>query len=263
METTRTHLLRSYVFSHSINTAEVAAAYQSDQSVIDPRATLINKIGEDGYVFIFNHGSVVFWNVSEELQSSQLKKLLDLSSIPGLKPRFSETFAVLERPGTTAVEFNRLLIDRLSNDRMEVIASTLAQSTSMEYYESLVEESWSQVDSLLSKLRETGTLGMMPAPINRQIAASLSLRSSVIRVLHLLDKPDLIWEDKLMDDIYGDLRAMFDLPERFQALEYKLHLIQQTLEVIVDTVRDRRLYWLELSIVLLILFEIIMSFLRK
>lgn len=262
MENSRTHFLRSYVFAQSINTTEVAAAYQADQSSIDPRATLINKIGEDGYVFIFNHGSVVFWNVNDDEQSQQLKKLLDLSSIPGLKPKFSETFVVIERPGTAAVEFNRLLIDRLTNDRMEVIASTLAQSTSMEYYESLVEESWSQVDSLLSKLRETGTLGMLPAPINRQIAASLSLRSSVIRVLHLLDKPDLIWEDKVMDEIYGDLRAMFDLPERFQALEYKLHLIQQTLEVIVDTVRDRRLYWLELTIVLLILAEIIMSIFR-
>lgn len=262
MDINRTHQLRSYVFSHSINTAELALALQADQSSIDPRATLINKVGERGYVYIFNHGSVVFWDVPEEEQSLQLKKLLDLSSVPSLKPRFSETFAVVERPGPAAVEFTRLLIDRLTPDRMEVIASTLAQSTSMEYYESLVEESWSQVDSLLSTLREKGTLGVMPAPINKQIAASLSLRSSVIRVLHLLDKPDLIWEDKVMDDIYGDLRAMFDLPERFQALEYKLHLIQQTLEVIVDTVRDRRLYWLEMAIVLLILAEIIMSFFR-
>ncbi len=260
MDSSRTHVLRSFVFAQSINTTEVAAAYQADQSLIDPRATLINRVGDDGYIFIFNHGSVVFWNISEEEQALQLKKLLDLTSIPGLKPRFSETFAVLEQSGPARVEFNRLVIDRLTNERREVIASTLAQSTSMEYYESLVEESWSQVDALLTQLRNTGTLGVMPAPINRQIAASLHLRSSVIRVLHLLDKPDLIWEDKVMDEIYGDLRAMFDLPERFQALEYKLHLIQQTLEVIVDTVRDRRLYWLEVAIVLLILVEILMQF---
>jgi uncharacterized Rmd1/YagE family protein len=65
-----------------------------------------------------------------------------------------------------------------------------------------------------------------------------------------------------MDEIYGDLRAMFDLPERFQALEYKIGLIQQTLSVVVETIRDRRLYWLELAIVLLIVFEIVMSFIR-
>lgn len=256
----RTHTLRSFVFSHSIDTKEVAEAVQGEQSSIDPRAAVSSKVGEDGYIFIFNHGSVVFWNIPDGEQSKHLKRLLDLSSIPSLKPRFSDTFNVVEQPGSAQVEFNRLIIDRLNTERMEVIASTLAQSTSMEYYESMVEEAWSSVDDLLKQLREKGTLGVMPAPINKQIASSLSLRSSVIRVLHLLDKPDLIWEDKVMDEIYGDLRAMFDLPERFQALEYKLHLIQQTLEVVVETVRDRRLYWLELAIVLLICFEILMSF---
>lgn len=256
----RTHTLRSFVFSHSIDTKEVAEAVQGEQSSIDPRAAVSSKVGEDGYIFIFNHGSVVFWNIPDEEQSKHLKRLLDLESIPSLKPRFSDTFNVVEQAGTARVEFNRLVIERLTTERMEVIASTLAQSTSMEYYESMVEEAWSSVDGLLMQLREKGTLGVMPAPINKQIAGSLSLRSSVIRVLHLLDKPDLIWEDKVMDEIYGDLRAMFDLPERFQALEYKLHLIQQTLEVVVETVRDRRLYWLELSIVLLILFEIVMQF---
>ena len=44
-----------------------------------------------------------------------------------------------------------------------------------------------------------------------------------------------------MDENYNDLRSLFDLPERFQALEYKLQLIQQTLELLVDTSRDRRL----------------------
>ena len=66
-----------------------------------------------------------------------------------------------------------------------------------------------------------------------------------------------------MDEIYADLRAMFDLSERFQALEYKLKLIQETLEVLLDVVRDRRLYWLEGSIVGLIVFDIILTLFDK
>ncbi|SMF36285.1 hypothetical protein [Pseudobacteriovorax antillogorgiicola] len=62
-----------------------------------------------------------------------------------------------------------------------------------------------------------------------------------------------------MDELYSDLRAMFDLDERFQALEYKLQLIQQSLELLVDTSRDRRLYWVEMAIVLLIVFEIVIT----
>lgn len=252
--------LRSFVFAHSLNMMELAKSLAASQSSIDPWASLSAKVGNDGYIFIFNYGSVVFWNVPAEEQHEHLNRLLGLSAVPNLKPKFSDTFTVVEQAGPALVEFNRLIIDRLTPDRMEVIASTLAQSTSMEYYESLVEEAWNQVDALLNQLKKRGTLSIVPAPINKQIAESLSLRSTVVRVLHLLDKPDLIWEDKVMDEIYGDLRAMFDLPERFQALEYKLQLIQQTLSVVVETVRDRRLYWLELAIVFLILFEIVITF---
>jgi uncharacterized Rmd1/YagE family protein len=81
-----------------------------------------------------------------------------------------------------------------------------------------------------------------------------------VRTLHLLDRPDLIWEDQEMDTGFSLLRANFDLPERFQALEYKLSLIQETLQILTDTARDRRVYWLEMAIVGLILFEVVMAF---
>lgn len=257
----KTHALRSYAFSKSIDMVELSRKYTGSQSSIDPKASLSSRVGDDGHVFIFNHGSVVFWNVPADVQQAELEQLLGLEPVPTLKP-ISDTFAVLEQTGPVQVEFNRLIIDRLNADRMEVIASTLAQSTSMEYYESLVEEAWKQVDEMLVNMRHGGSKNWLVGPINQRIAEALILRSSVIRVLHLLDKPDLIWEDKIMDEIYGDLRAMFDLPERFQALEYKLQLIQQTLEVLVEALRDRRLYWLELTIVLLIFFEIVMTFIK-
>lgn len=258
----QTHTLRSYVFTQSIDMVELSRKFIASQSSIDPKASLCSKISEDGYVFIFNHGSVVFWNVPAEIQTEQLNKLLGLDPVPTLKPTISDSFAVIEEQGPVLVEFNRLVIDHLNPDRMEVIASTLAQSTSMEYYESLVEEAWKQVDKMLADMSRRGTNTWLLNPINRRIAEALTLRSTVVRVLHLLDKPDLIWEDRVMDEIYGDLRAMFDLPERFQALEYKLQLIQQTLEVLVETIRDRRLYWMELTIVLLILTEIILSIVK-
>ncbi len=258
----KTHSLRSYAFTRSIDMVELSRKYTGSQSSIDPKASLTAKIGEDGYIFIFNHGSVVFWNVAQDEQTVQLNQLLELEPVPSLKPAISDNFVVVEQSGPVQVEFNRLIIDHLNPDRMEVIASTLAQSTSMEYYESLVEEGWKYVDDMLVAMRARGTSSILIAPINRRIADALTLRSSVIRVLHLLDKPDLIWEDKIMDEIYGDLRAMFDLPERFQALEYKLQLIQQTLEVLVEAMRDRRIYWLELTIVLLIFLEIVMKFIE-
>ena len=77
-------------------------------------------------------------------------------------------------------------------------------------------------------------------------------------MLHLLDKPDAAWDDPEMDRIYGDLRAEFDLVDRYRALELKLRAVQEALELLAEVARDRRVLWLEMIVVILILLEVVM-----
>ena len=78
-------------------------------------------------------------------------------------------------------------------------------------------------------------------------------------MLHLLDKPDAAWDDPGAERIYEQLRAEFDLVDRHTSLELKLRSVQEALELVTDVARDRRLVMLEASIVLLIVFEIVLS----
>ena len=71
------------------------------------------------------------------------------------------------------------------------------------------------------------------------------------------------WDDPGMDRIYDELRAEFDLVDRYQALEMKLRSVQEALELILDVARDRRLVWLEITIVALIVLEILLSLLHR
>jgi uncharacterized Rmd1/YagE family protein len=77
-------------------------------------------------------------------------------------------------------------------------------------------------------------------------------------VLHLLDKPDAAWDDPEMDRIYGDLRAEFDLVDRYRALELKLRAVQESLELLAEVAQDRRVLLLEMIVVVLILLEVVM-----
>ena len=63
-----------------------------------------------------------------------------------------------------------------------------------------------------------------------------------------------------MNLIYDELRAEFDLVDRYQALELKLRSVQETLELVLDVARDRRLVLLEEAVVVLILLEIVLTF---
>ncbi len=65
-----------------------------------------------------------------------------------------------------------------------------------------------------------------------------------------------------MDRIYDDLRAEFDLGDRYAALERKLQSIQEALVLVLDVARDRRMLVLEVAIVVMIALEIVMGFFR-
>jgi hypothetical protein len=61
------------------------------------------------------------------------------------------------------------------------------------------------------------------------------------------------------DRIYEQLRAEFDLVDRYTSLELKLRSVQEALELVTDVARDRRLVLLEASIVMLIVLEIVLE----
>ena len=65
-----------------------------------------------------------------------------------------------------------------------------------------------------------------------------------------------------MEEIYDDLKAEFDLVDRFAALEAKIRGVQEALELVLDVARDRRLVFLEVCVVVLIVAEIVLSVLR-
>jgi uncharacterized Rmd1/YagE family protein len=111
-------------------------------------------------------------------------------------------------------------------------------------------------------LERRGTVSTRTRRLHRFIGEAISSRHEVLSVLHLLDKPDEVWDDPELDRIYDDLRAEFDLADRYQALESKLRGVQDSLELVLDVARDRRMWILEVSIAVLILVELVLSLWR-
>jgi uncharacterized Rmd1/YagE family protein len=129
----------------------------------------------------------------------------------------------------------------------------------MEYYERIVDQMFGDTDRLVGRLERRGTVAFRTRPLHRFIGAAVGTRSEVLSVLHLLDKPDEAWEDPGINRIYDELRAEFDLADRYQALELKLRSVQEALELVLDVARDRRLVLLEVGIILLFVLELVLT----
>lgn len=254
------HAFDAVAFVDNVPVRELEALFPGNRS--SPHELVVGLEG-GATLFAFPFGALVFQDTSPERREQELTRLRHAR--PRLTPEVvRESFVSLERAGEpVGLRDGRLVVDRLTPERAGIIALTVAQSAAMEYYERIVDDLASRTGGLVERLEIRGIVPMRTRQLHRFIGEAIGTRSEVLSVLHLLDKPDAAWDDPAMDRIYGDLRGEFDLTDRYGALESKLKGVQEALELLLGTARDRRLVALETSIVVLIVIEIILGFFRS
>ena len=215
-----------------------------------------------GGMYVYPFGAVVTYDIDTDRRAAEMERLRRL--VPRLTAQVVvEDYTVAEDAAfQTGVSDGMLRVDRFTPGRAGIVALTVAQSAAMEYYERIVDEMFARTGTFVERLEQRGRVPFRTRPLHRFIGQAIATRSEVLSVLHLLDKPDATWEDPAMDRIYDDLRAEFDLTDRYAALESKLRSIQEALELLVGVVRDRQLLLLELAITFLIVLEIVISLTR-
>jgi uncharacterized Rmd1/YagE family protein len=256
--TAQLHQFNAIAFEENLNLRQLAAHYPSARVTLrELRYTNPPNAG----IYIFPFGAMVSHDLPFEQRETELKRLR--TAMPKLTTRVvREDYTVAEDPvSKIGIVDGVLRLDRLTPGRAGIVALTVAQSAAMEYYENLVEDLFARTGSLSEFMERRGTVPFRTRQLHRFIGEAIVTRTEVLSVLHLLDKPDEAWDDPAIDLIYDDLRGEFDLRDRYAALELKLRAIQESLELLVDVARDRRLLLLEVAVVFLILLELIFTIL--
>jgi len=254
------HTFFATAFVENLPLKEMAAHYPEAKR--RPRE-LWFPLASGGMVFIYPFGALVFYDVGQDAREAELARLHRIRPNLTTAQVKDEQFTVREDAGARPDVINGVLtLDRLTFERASVVALTVAQSAAMTYYERIVDQMFIETDNLVDRLEKLGSVPLRTRHLHKFIGAALGTRSEVLSILHLLDKPEAIWDDPGADHIYAELRAEFDLVDRYQALELKLRSVQDALELITDVARDRRLVLLEVAVVFLIVFEIVLSLVR-
>jgi required for meiotic nuclear division protein 1 len=254
-----THQFHAIAFEENLSLRQLAAVFPNARITAHE---LYLPIEAAAGVYVYPFGAMVTCDLPPEGREAELARLR--AAQPKLTTQVvREDYSVIEEAGATIGIFDGILkVDRLTNARAGVVALIVAQSAAMEYYERIVDQLFARTGSLVEKLEHRGSVPFRTRPLNRFIGEAILARNEVLSVLHLLDKPDATWEDTAMDRIYDDLRAEFDLIDRYAAMESKLRSIQEALELVLDVARDRRLLLLEVAVVVLILAELVFTVLR-
>jgi uncharacterized Rmd1/YagE family protein len=255
-----THTFHAVAFVENLVLRELAPSFpEAKRSARE----LWYSTSAGGTVFIYPFGAMVFHDVPPAEREAQAARLH--AARPGLTKAsgLEESFTVREEPGARVdMREGVLVVGMLSSEGANVVAMTVAQSAAMDYYDRIVDGMFSRTDRLVERLERAGRAPFATRPLHRFIGTAIGTRNEVLSILHMLDKPEVIWEDMTAERIYEVLRVEFDLSDRYMALELKLRSVQEALELVLDMTRDSRLVLLEASIVLLIVIEIALSFVR-
>lgn len=249
---------RAYSFSGTFRPRDLGRIFASAGAEVTVAKDEITARFPDGGIAIgFDFGAVTFFGCEaarDGIVAAITKQLSDGEPHAPL----TEEIPIDVQPGRPVeVRFDRVMVPELTRSVIGVVGLLLAQSAAMDYYDEDVAEILARTGAITRDLATRGRLRGRVVHLVRFIGTCIHTRNGVIETLALFDKPDVTWEEEAIDKLFIRLREVLEIDDRFRAFEYKLRMIQDNLVLLVDLSRQRHTFWLETTVLLLILLEVI------
>jgi uncharacterized Rmd1/YagE family protein len=240
---------------------EDAARSFVDRIVDKAKSDLCLRLGE-GWAYLFSFGSVVFVGVDQPKRAVFLQDVA--AFVDGqCEPLVDDFLLQVDPEEKDRVMFERITLQEVTLQKLRLVSLVLAQSTTLEHFERLVEQLLDRAAAYTDAIVGGGGWRGKTQDMVAFLGVGLNTRRQIVSNLSLLDAPDIVWEDPTLDQIYHEHRANFELTSRYRTLEHKLQIIHESVEVLVDMANNRLAHNLELVVVILIAVEVVMAFIGR
>lgn len=219
------------------------------------------QYGDDGYLFVYRFGALVAFNLSEKMLAEEREKIASWIGPELDKPTF-ETYQVQVGGTKDNVEFEYVQIRTMSLSHLRLIAITLGQSAALEYVELEANRLLQETMKLMQRLGQKGSVPTGAKALLKFIGSAAANRQHILSSLAIFDPPDETWTSDESQRLFGALQQNFDIDIRFRALDRKLALVQDNIEILVNLLTARRAAFLEFMIVILIVLELVLAILK-
>jgi uncharacterized Rmd1/YagE family protein len=219
------------------------------------------RAGTYGFVALYRFGVAVTLGLSPIEEDDFLRKLDN--RVSGKRAKADDETAILEITGLPEDSIppgGPILVHDMSAPRFLVLADALSKHVALARDEREVNAVLDIIEPIARDLARTGS-----APWNRR--RLLKLVGQALIVQHRLsgriavdDRPDILWDRPDLERFHARLGDEYELKERSETLKHKLDVIVETGRALTDILDTNRSTRLEVTIVLLILTEILITF---
>jgi len=221
-------------------------------------------VGREGYRITFRFGVVVLVGLSAEQEAEILQGLRATVHNPLPEPELEEVDLLIHPELPERLDSQgRLVLREASVARLQVVAHVLAKSCVLSYYERNVAEEFDRIEQIAQRLTRAAGPARGKREILNEIGKALSIMGRMVGRVEVAEKPEIVWDDPQLDQLYERLATEYELRDRDRALSRKLELISRTAETYLDLLNHRQVLRVEWYIVILIVVEIALSLYEK
>ena len=229
----------------------------------------VTKNNRDMDIFLFNHGCFVTWGLRKKQEEKLVEQIKPFSTDP-LERIETDRFIYYIDKETRLFPHQRFNVDVITLEKGEIdniqmklaISYGLAQSIKLEFYEESIQKTIQANSHIPRELAQYGRISLSRKAISKRIGGIFLTRSSVNLSSEYLDVPEYFWRYSKLEDYYVMTEKFLDIPKRVAALNQKLDVVHEILEMLNSQLQHRYSSILESVIILLIFIEIVVQILQ-
>lgn len=250
----------TYCTAHNYNLSELIKVFKKTYpTLLYPDAFHCQL--EQGDVFFFQYGCVVFWDVPYPVRQDIMDKIAPYEIRP-ITPHVQDDFTFsYGRP--MRVYQDEVILENEGDRLLKLAASYgFAQSAKLMIFEERVEQAIQRSGAMTQRLATTGKVALSRREIGRQIGQLFLEKSSINLESAFLDTPDFFWEYSECEPVYKLVIHDMNIKARTQSLNHKLDIIHELFQILGDAINHSSSEKLEWIIIILIMFEVILGLLH-
>ncbi len=228
------------------------------------RTILHKDVDETQMVLVFSFGSIVFINHTSPSEITALLNYLH-SFEPDIDvrnaDRYNDDYSLhIKETGTIELTDEYVVVPEYESYYPELISTVLAKSVALEKTEEQLGQINDKLETMIDRL-EKGNLRIGNKELARTTAKIIRHEYNTLAYIMILDKPDITWTSSSAGEFYDKMLEFFELNDRYKILKSKTEILYNIMDGFSTISHSIRGLFVEWIIVILILFEIVLSLL--
>jgi uncharacterized Rmd1/YagE family protein len=223
---------------------------------------LYHQDKKGAFIYALNYGVVVFCNADDAFVESCLNRWREFIKEPGERQE-DELLASKADGNQIDVMFDRLRLGRFDDAVNKMIMLHLAQSVVLDHFFYSSQALLAEIKEHTEFMQEKGKIRLGQKDTLRFIGKTLSAKNHIAENLYILDSPEQTWEDEYLEDLHKKLTIHLDQAQRYRVIENTLRIVKDNLNIYTAYNDHRESSRLEWIIIILIVIEVIDTFVSK